>query len=243
MAMNHRLLTSILAISCASASVCVNAETIFRPRVSVGLSNYELAFTQSGNSLSSVSYLKGGVGATIATGQLYFDLGYNGSMGAKYDDGIIADQDFLRTDLTLTVGYVLPNNITVFGGYKSGTTEYTDLFTVDTTTKFEATGPYFGAGIGLPAGNGVLSLNGAIAILSADLTDNDPNVTQFNATGDSVGFSIGAGYSMTFGGSHGLAFKANYQAYNYTSWTDPNYIIDDTKETIFAMDVEYYYNF
>jgi hypothetical protein len=241
--MKYRLLSTMLAITCATAAVSASAETLFRPRVSLGFSNYELAFTQSGNSLSSVTYLKGGIGATIATGQLYFDAGYSGSMGAKYDDGIVADQDFLRNDLTLTVGYVLPNNITVFGGYKSGTTEYTDWLSVDTTTKFEASGPYFGAGIGMPVGEGVLSFNGAIAVLSADLTDNDPNLTQFNASGDSVGLSLGAGYSMTFGGKHGLAFKASYQVYDYTGWTDPNYTIDDTQETILAMDVEYYYNF
>jgi hypothetical protein len=241
--MNHRLLSSIIALTCISASISASAETIFRPRVSLGFSSYELAFTNSGSSLSSVSYLKGGIGATVATGQLYFDAGYSGSLGAKYDDGVVADQDFLRNDLTLTVGYVLPNNFTVFGGYKSGTTEYTDWLSVDTTTKFEASGPYFGAGIGIPAGSGVLSFNGAIAILSADLTDNDPNLIPFNASADSVGLSLGAGYSMSFGGTSGLAFKGSIQAYNYTGWTDPNYIIDDTKETIVSFDVEYYYNF
>lgn len=241
--MNYRLLSSVIALSCMSASFSANAETVFRPRVSLGFSKYELAFTQSGDSLSSVTYLKGGIGATIANGQLYFDAGYSGSLGAKYDDGLVPDQDFLRNDLTLTIGYVLQNNITVFGGYKSGTTEYTDWLSVDTTTKFEASGPYFGAGIGVPAGGGVLSFNGAIAILSADLTDNDPNLTQFNASADSVGVSLGLGYSMTFGGTSGLAFKGSVQAYNYTGWTDPNYLIDDTKETIVSFDVEYYYNF
>jgi hypothetical protein len=234
----------MLAVTCATVSISASAETLFRPRASIGYSSYELAFTSTGNSLSSVSYLKGGIGATIATGQLYFDAGYSGSLGATYSDTYdSSDQDFLRNDLTLTVGYVLKNNITVFGGYKSGTTEYTNWLSPDTVTKFEASGPYFGAGIGVPVGDGVLSFNGAIAILSADLTDNDPNFIQYNASADSVGLSLGVGYSMSFGGTSGLAFKGSFQSYNYTGWTDPNYTIDDTQETIFSFDVEYYYNF
>jgi hypothetical protein len=243
--MNHRLLSSILAISCVSASFGVSAETLFRPRVSVGFTGYELAFTGSGSSLSNVGYLKGGFGATIASGRLYYDLGYSGSLGATYDDSLVAGtgQDFLRSDLTLTIGYVLENNITIFGGYKSGKTEYSNLFSVDTTTKFEATGPYFGAGIGFPSDMGTLSFNVAVAFLSATLTDDDPTFVQFDATADSVGYSLGMGYSIPFGDTSGLALKANFQSYNYTGWSDPFYVIDDTQENIFSLDADFYFNF
>ena len=223
--MNYRLLSTLLAMACTAASMSASAETIFRPRASIGSSSYELAFTESGDSLSKVSYLKGGVGATIATGQLYFDVGYNGSLGAKYSDSYDgSDQDFLRSDLTLTVGYALPNHITVFGGFKSS-------------------GPYFGAGISIPAGSGIWSFNGAIAVLSATLKDDTVTFPPFDAKADSAGFSIGAGYTLPFGGTQGISFKANVQGYNYTGWTDPIYTIDDIKETIVAFDVEYYVNF
>jgi len=242
--MNNRLLTTMLAMTCAATSISVSAETLFRPRASIGYSSYELKFTgASSGTLSSVSYLKGGVGATIASGKLYFDLGYTGSLGAKYDDGVVADQDFLRDDLTLTVGYALPNNVTVFGGYKSGTTEYTAFDEPNTTLKFEATGPYFGAGISIPTGSGVWSINGAIAILSATLKDDTVGFTPYDASADSVGFSLGAGYTLTFDGGQGLSFKASYQTYDYTGWSDPVYTIPDIEETILALDVEYYINF
>ena len=242
--MNYRLLSTLLAMACTAASMSASAETIFRPRASIGSSSYELAFTESGDSLSKVSYLKGGVGATIATGQLYFDVGYNGSLGAKYSDSYDgSDQDFLRSDLTLTVGYALPNHITVFGGFKSGTTEYTAFDEPNTTLKFEASGPYFGAGISIPAGSGIWSFNGAIAVLSATLKDDTVTFPPFDAKADSAGFSIGAGYTLPFGGTQGISFKANVQGYNYTGWTDPVYTIDDIKETIVAFDVEYYVNF
>jgi hypothetical protein len=48
---------------------------------------------------------------------------------------------------------------------------------------------------------------------------------------------------MSFSGVQGFAIKANYQDYNYTDWSDPNYTIDDVTETIFFIDAEYYYNF
>lgn len=241
--MNYRLLSTMLAITCATASISASAETLFRPRASIGYSSYELAFTGTGNALSSISYLKGGIGATIATGQLYFDAGYSGSLGAKYDDGVMPDQDFLREDLTLTVGYALANHITVFGGYKAGTTEYTAFDEPNTTLKFEATGPYFGAGISIPTDSGVWSLNGAIAILSATLKDDTTGFVPYDASADSVGFSLGAGYTIPFGGTQGLSFKASYQSYDYTGWTDPVYTILDTTETLVALDVEYYVNF
>jgi hypothetical protein len=241
--MNYRYLSTILAASLAAVSMSASAETIFRPRVSLGYSNYEFAIP-SNNFTIDTNYLKGGVGATIATGRLYFDLGYSGSIDAEYNDGTLPqDEEFLRKDLTLTVGYVIGNNITIFGGYKSGSSEFSNVDVGISKTKFEASGPYVGAGIGFPVGKGTLSVNGAVAFQDADLTDNDTVGTPLNATGDTLGLSIGAAYNMPFSREQGIAFKANYQDYDYSDWQDPNYTISDITETIFFVDAEYYYNF
>ncbi len=240
--MNHKLLLSIIAASIASASLNTSADTLFRPRASLGYSSYELTLTDPGDTLSESSYLKGGIGVTIATGQLYFDLGFSNSLGATYDEGVTPGEDFNRSDTTLTIGYVFSNNMTLFGGYKSGSSEFNNSSTSVSSTKFDASGPYLGLGIGFPSSGGTWSFNAAIAALSAELTDNDTGIP-FNASADAVGFGLGAGYSMPFGSTQGLSFKANFQSYDYTDWEDPNYIPPDIQESIFAMDVEYYYNF
>ncbi len=241
--MNHRPLSALLALSCITASVSVNAETVFRPRATLGFTAYELAFTNTATALSQVVYLKGGFGATIASGQVYFDLGYSSSLGATYDDGIAIGEDFQRTDTTITLGYAVSSNFTLFGGYKSGTTEYNNLFSVDTVTVFEATGPYFGMGVALPSESGTLSFNAAVAFLSATLTDNDPVFIQYDAEADAFGFSLGMAYSLPTSDSSGFALKGGFQSYNYVDWVDANYIIDDTRELIFSVDADFYVNF
>jgi hypothetical protein len=230
-----------------AASFAASADDVlFRPRASLGYASYELKFTGSGGgSLADSSYLTGGFGATIAKDNLYFDLAYNTSLSASYDN-FGTDDDFKRTDLSLTAGLALDGGVTVFAGYKTGKSEYTDTIDPDISLiTFEASGLFFGAGLSNSIDdNSTISFNAAIALLNGDFKDNDTFNPPFNASADTVGFSIGAGYNYFINNNSGIGLKGSYQYYNFVDWTDANYPgIPDTAETLISIDVSYFANF
>jgi len=228
------------------ASTSVFADAKFRPRVDVGLANYELTIIEPpfADSTSKSTYLKAGIGGTIITGRWYFDLGYNGSINAEADESFGGTSDLVRKDLTLTAGYVFQSNWTVFGGYKSGASEFSN-YTGDTTgftDEFTADGLYAGAGVNFPSGKNVFSINAALAILNGEYSSNAG--TEFSA--DSAGLSFGAGYSMPFSNTSGLAIKANYQYYDFQNFEDgAGFVLDNVEvtESILSLDVGYYATF
>ena len=223
-------------------SSAVQAEMLFRPRASLGYAAYELALTEAGTSLSDSSYPTGGFGATIASDNIYVDLAYNTSLGATHENGSV-DDDFKRTDITITVGAGLKYGISIFGGYKTGKTEYS--YTTEpnyTRLTFEAKGPFFGASMSFLR-DSALSVNVAIALLEGELTDNDTFFPPFDATADSTGFSLGIGYNHSLTKGTGLILKSTFQAYSFKDWVDPNYTISDMDEKIFSTDISYYVNF
>ena len=247
--MRNRYLTATILTAAVLAPTSVFADAKFRPRVDVGIASYNLdiVFPDTSESNSKSTYLKAGIGGTIITGRWYFDLGYNGSINAEAEDEVDTT-DFVRSDLTLTAGYVFPSNFTVFGGYKSGSSEYTYTDASGDTIEFSGDGIYGGAGINFPSGGNVFSVNAAIAALDGELTYNDGTTpaNSFTATASqTIGLSIGAGYSIPLGNTSGLAIKANYQAYNYEDYEIDGIAITGLKtdESIFAVDVGYYITF
>lgn len=224
----------------------VNAETLFRPRASIGFANYELSSPNSATELSSSSYATAGAGATLAIDSVYFDVATTTSLSATYDANG-QDEDFSRTDAAFTVGYILGGGVSIFGGFKTGGTEYTNLTANATKTTFDTDGVFFGASASFPVGSSVISVNGAIALLDGTLEDNDTNPTvQFDESADTVGVSLGAAYTMNFGGS-GLTLKTAFQNYSFTNWTgnfsDNVAQIEDLDESVFSADVTYFINF
>ena len=248
--MNKLYLSTTILTAGVLASTSVFADAKFRPRVDVGIAAYDLEIIIPGEPTSTTTstYLKAGIGGTIITGRWYFDLGYNGSINAEAEDEVTT-MDFVRSDLTLTAGYVFPNNVTVFGGYKSGNSEFTNIDTFGSSIEFSADGIYGGAGMNFPSGGNVFSLNAAIAVLAGELTfdDKDPaSLSSFTATADqTVGLSFGAGYSIPISNNSGFALKANYQAYDFTEYEIGGIALPDvsTTETILSFDVGYYATF
>lgn len=240
--MKMKITAFSLTLLLVSASFTSYADTLFRPRVSLGYTSYELAFTGSGNSLADSTYLAGGFGATIAADNLYFDIAYTTSLGATYDNGGI-DDDFERTDLNLTLGVVFEGGFTLFGGYKIGKSEYSDTVSTATLLTFEATGPYFGVGMSTSLPDGSFSFNIALAFLKGELTDNDTFFVPYDAEADTIGFSMGAGYTHFLGNDSGIALKGALQFYSFVDWVDANATIDDTDETVISVDISYFANF
>lgn len=217
------------------------ADTLIRPRASLGFASYDLAFTQSGAELEGSSYMTGGFGATIAQDKLYFDIAFNTSLGATYDN-LGSDDDFDRTDLNLTLGLALDGGLTVFGGYKDGGTEYFNYFGPSDNLHFDTSGLFFGAGISNSlSDSSSISFNGAIALLEGTMTSDGPN--PFDATADTIGFSLGASYNYYLNNDSGFGLKGTFQSYNFVDWTDPNYTIADTVETVISVEASYFHNF
>ncbi|MCW8956546.1 MAG: hypothetical protein OQL09_06655 [Gammaproteobacteria bacterium] len=236
---------SLLFVGLASMQATnINAETLVRPRASVGFASYELSFSDPTlGSISDTSYMTLGAGATFAQDNIYFDVSVTTALGASHDfTEFDQDEDFFRNDLALTVGLVLDQGISVFGGYKSGETEYENPSATSTLLSFETSGIFGGASMSFPSGNDVVSVNAALAFMEGTLTDNDTAFTPYDETADTIGLSFGAAYVKNITNDTGLMFKGAFQLYAFSDWTG-NYSIADLDETIFSVEAAYFVNF
>lgn len=234
------LTATALIMTCQS----VNAESLFRPRASLGFAAYDLSADSGTTSLNSSSYMTLGVGATLAMDQIYFDIAVTNSIGAEYDnEDTLLTEDFSRQDIALTVGMALDGGISIFGGYKTGSSEYTNISPSAATTTFDTDGLFAGASISLPMDQNSLSFSGALALMNGKLEDNDTVFTQYDEEADTVGISLAAAYTMNMSETNGLTFKAGYQAYGFSDWTGPNSPLPDLTESIFSVDATYFANF
>lgn len=224
----------------------VNAETLVRPRAAIGYASYELSPSDpSLDSISDTSYMTLGAGATIAQDNMYFDVSFTTALDASHDFSSTGqDEDFFRNDLALTVGFVLDQGLSVFGGYKSGKTEYDNPATSATSTvlTFETSGIFGGASMSFPQGNDVISVNVALAFMEGELTDDDTVAIPFDETADTLGLSFGAAYVKNISNDAGLIFKGAFQLYAFSDWTG-NYTLDDLDESIFSLEATYFMNF
>ena len=240
---------SILSLLAAASLPAYASDVLVRPRASLGLASYSLTIGDAGSEAEATSsYIKGGFGLTIAKENLYFDLGYSTSFGATHD-AFIVEEDFVRTDLNLTVGTALNNGLSVFGGFKTGESELSDTFT-GLTTSFKASGIFFGASKSWSGANDSISVNAAIAFLDGELTDDDPTFdlgysNARDASANTVGLSFGAGYNYYLSDDSGISLKGMFQSYNFTGWEDPNpYLgVPDTTERLFSAEASYFFNF
>ncbi len=230
----------------ATFSSAIASDTLFRPRATFGFASYELTLLRPGSlPTAEISYAMGGFGATIAQDQLYFDFAYNTSLGATYDNGGF-DDEFVRTDLNLTVGIALDGGMTLFGGYKTGESTYACTGCIATLYSFKSSGLFFGAGISNSIDDSSsISVNAALALLSGQLKDKeiDLGFIPYNAEADTIGISLGASYNYHISNDSGIGLKATIQNYTFVDWVDPNYVHDDISESIFATEVSYYINF
>jgi len=88
------------------------------------------------------------------------------------------------------------------------------------------------------------TINAAIAIMNGELIidDKDPLAPgTFTDNANTIGLSMGAGYSIPLSNNAGLAFKANYQFYNFDEYDALAGLT--TTESILAIDISYYATF
>lgn len=231
------LTATALIMTCQS----VNAESLFRPRAALGFAAYDLSMDAGTTNLASSSYMTLGIGATVAVDQVYFDLGVTNSLSATYDnEDTLTAEDFSRQDTALTIGLLLDGGVSVFGGYKTGSSEYSNVLGTGTPSIFDTDGLFAGASMSIPMDQNSLSLSGALAFMNGKWEVSDIGL---NAEADTVGISMAMAYNMNFSDTNGLSLKAAYQYYSFTGWEDPVYIVADMAESIFSMDITFFANF
>lgn len=217
----------------------VNAETLVRPRASLGFASYELEFVDTATVFDPITYMTLGVGATFAMDDLYLDASITTALGASYDFGATApsDEDFFRNDIAFTAGLLLNDGLSVFGGIKIGQTEFDNPYSGATVLTFDSNGIFGGASKTIPMGQNALSVKASLAIMGGELSDD----AGYSTDGDTFGFSIGATYSINFSADNGMMVRGGYQSYSFVDFDDGS--TSDTTERIISADVVYFMNF
>lgn len=106
--------------------------------------------------------------------------------------------DFKREDSALTLGYNAWRGLTVFGGYKQGSTTTYALYPADSQVFTNtASGPFIGVNYGFRIGDGVLGVSFAYADLRGE--------TSLLFLGSSVGTDVPG---KTRGSSYGISWSA-----------------------------------
>lgn len=198
-----------------------NAEVDIRLRAGAGYGNYsvESKIAKTGPTTRQINYDADYVGIPvgltfIADNDLYFDLLYQSSSGDAKFDWTGESPKFSRDDTTLTIGARI-ESFSVYMAYKSGesTTSWPAGYSSDT---FAASGFLAGLGWAKPIGNGALTLSGGVGIMEGTYKytdDPDRNTLSSDIT---VGYSVGAGYTYSFGRHFSLSADLRWQSYDYT---------------------------
>lgn len=212
-----KLKTLLLAIGVVLTSAqTVAADGLLRGKV--GISNNSFDSIWSGGDMSA-DYQALNVGLTYVTSNMYYaDLGLKKSLGTdwEYSDEIGSiEEDYDRTDYTLTLGKVLNNGIQVFAGYQnsSATMDLPPEFFSVPDEKIKISGFFAGIGKSFSFENSSFNINFAIGKMDGKLTDAQGIE---NDSGDGSGNSFGATYTYFLSDSSTVSLEFKQQKYTYT---------------------------
>lgn len=218
-AMKYTKLSTCVAAFIAAvftASTSLADEGVIRAKLSLGYASYSSPY---GNSEISTNYLTQGLGITyIWPSKTFIDVttkssGKDAMYNAKnvYGGLVTTDQEFSRTENTLTIGKPTQNGIQLNTG----------IFTSDTIFNLAQYGQFSQKIMGLSAGAGKsflieegsagsIGVSGAVALLNAKNTDRFGVVTNSNL---SYGVSLGAVYGYALTKSLSVVADAKFQTY------------------------------
>lgn len=210
-------------------------------------------------SLSDNIQIKGplwGIGGTVASGRFFGDFYYQSTFDDNNSDteqqtntngmfinNFLGGVNAKHTDWALSMGYIINDQWSVFAGYKSGNTEWSqskqqtllspkiDLIGVYYVNfKFEQDGPFIGTSYSFLLGSGALNFKAAYAYLSGDYYSNYSEVEypplsgsgdrrdesdQINLDGNSNAFSVGVSWIQPLSENMGYSIGANYHRYKF----------------------------
>jgi hypothetical protein len=155
----------------------------------------------------------------------YASLSYDKSITAESSSGLGAGgggtkSDYSRADSTLTLGYRLNRFFSLFGGYTYGVSKVNvfGAFVVlgVTDVEFKETGPFAGAAFNMAFANkNTLGLSVGYAKLDGELSriTHPASNRDFEANGDTEGFSYGLTWSGPLTGS--LGYRVGLKSTRY----------------------------
>lgn len=164
-------------------------------------------------------------GSYVTAGGWYGDLGWRGSTGAKWNAGevvgnpAVEDQDFSRNEVTLTVGKLLGDGLSVFGGAQfiqssldlaanisiSGNQESVD---VDDTILFVGVAKSFAIG------SGSLNVSGALGVMNEETSYSAGFNLAAEESDNGVGYSLGVGFSHPLTSFLSIQADLRHQSYS-----------------------------
>jgi hypothetical protein len=215
----------LAAIAFAAVSGPAHAQVTVKARAGVAAGNYSVSgdvLKSSGIPGTAVrpveyrsDYVAVPVGITfIADSGLYFDLLYQSASGKAKFPWAATKPSFTRDETTMTIGAQF-NRMSVYMGYKSGesNTDWPSPFSPD---KFSSSGFLAGFAVGIPVGSGAINIGGGLGIINGRYNFSSSNANPFFLDSrTTLGFSLGGGYSRTFGKHLSLGGDLKYQSYNY----------------------------
>ncbi len=239
----HLAHAASLSTALLLTTAAVQAEIGISPRVNAGFMDYSYNLGINGGSWHGVSDVVGilGVGATVSMDRFFVDVyAQTAAEGDGTYDYVYVDppingnpMTFDREDYAVSLGYAVHENLSFFAGYKWGNTDFDEGFNPQTgggfiqrfSTEFKENGPFVGAAMGFPLGNGLLALNFALAFLDADnsqlLVEQNgvPTNEQFASfTGDTTGVNIGVSWRAPI--TDNLSYSVGVDAYRYSFKVD-----------------------
>ena len=155
------------------------------------------------------------------------------------------DNDYSRTDTTITVGKAFEGGYQVFGGYQNSASKLTlpnawvTNYGSQSSEKFNVSGYFVGVGKTFAVGSGSLNLNVAIGQMTGKLTD---SVGQDHTSSGGTGTSFGATYTYLFDKHLGLSVEVKEQQYKYTFGAS-NIILTSGKDQMTLYGANLFYQF
>ena len=222
----------------SAQTVFADGENLFRIRASVGYTSYAISLSGSGISTPSATsqYSAVGGGVTYATGNIYVDVTGSISLSATHDWPGGFEGDFKRTDSGLTVGYLLDQGWSAFGGYKYGKSDFFQANNPGYRLTFEAYGPFVGGSKLISLDKGAsMSFNSAVAVMTGDVNDTGT----INDSGSSIGLSFSATYNLPISDNSGFQLRGFYQKYSFDNFRT----VVDADESILGVEVGFHLNF
>ncbi len=232
--------TKILAAALIVLPVSALADYNFIPKLGIGHKSYSLdmgkGFPSNKNVINaSVTGVSWGF-TVVSSSKWYFDFEQFGGTGTH--EGLTAeDGDFVRQDISLSIGRSFDEGYTAFAGFRHGGSEF--QFDNGVTKSAELDNDSVGLFVGgaksfVLSSTSNIALSGAIASLTAEFKSFDTG-TAIDATGDTIGYSLGVAWNKRFAKKWNLSVGGRYQSYTYTDVKDDTTVIGDQSETITSL--------
>ena len=231
--MKSKLLLLTLSASILSFNTIADDGVI---RAKVGLSTNSFDSLWSGGDLTA-DYQAVNLGVSYITSSMYYaDLGLKKNLNGNWEAETpweTMDEDYDRTDYTLTFGKVLSNGIQLFAGYQNSTAimDVPDSYPVP-DEKIKIAGFFAGVGKSFNFENSSLNINFAFGQMDGELTDGRGFK---HDSGDGSGHSFGATYTYFLSGSSTISAEFKQQSYSYTYPDDAPLTGGDDKASILGV--------